>query len=71
MAAYSLSVSLTLNHCHRSNDSSAAVRALVTVPHRTDEGDRGSRLTAGREGKHMLAITLVNLAIVFPAPCPP
>ena len=68
MAANSLSMSLTLNHCHRSNDPSAAVRALATVPHRTDEEDRGSQLTAGREGKHMLAITLVNLAIVFPAP---
>ena len=68
MAANSLSLSLPLNDGHRSNDSSAAVRALVTVPHRTDWEDRGSRLTAGREGKHMLAITLVNLAIVFPAP---
>ena len=68
MAANSLSVSLSHNDCHRSNDSSAAVRVLATVPHRTDGEDRGSRLTAGREGKHMLAITLVNLAIVFPAP---
>ena len=68
MAANSLSVSLTHNDCHQSNDSSPAVRVLATVPHRTDGEDRGSRLTAGREGKHMLAITLVNLAIVFPAP---